>query len=150
MLQHKFSPFIVCLDLRLHGSYFTFFCFCEYQNDSGRLCSKRSSAAVWIIVLFVCPPACCRRSLPRWLKRRLKKPGIKRDDIIVLYSSVMHFHMCMHIDVWKKRPWNKKPKISKKKGKNMKLFVCEPKPKTNPLGNILKYLFIQSLGSFRN
>lgn len=32
----------------------------------------------------------------------------------------------------------------------MKLFVCEPQAKTNPPGNILKYFYIQSLGSFGN
>lgn len=74
MLQHKFPPFVLCLDQRLHASYFTFFCFCEYQNDDG---AERSWAAVWIIILFVCPPACCRRSLRRWLKRRVKNPGMK-------------------------------------------------------------------------
>lgn len=74
MLQHKFSPFVLCLDQRLHASYFTFFCFCEYQNDDG---AERSSPAVWIIILFVYPPACCRRSLRRWLKRRVKNPGMR-------------------------------------------------------------------------
>lgn len=99
MLRQNCSPFVLCLDQRLHASYFTFLFLwvSKWRRRRAKFCCSLNHRS------FCLPASLLPSQFVTLIKTACENPGNESDDIIVLYSSVMHSHMCMHIDVSEKK-----------------------------------------------